>query len=150
MCTVNSIKVAMQRGSNRCGRMGSVFCRRQACTRYAKNRTSVLLKVGFAAVLQNEFAAVLAQGNGDFPGVLAGLFFNVPGMYSWSDVDVYRAVPGQPVVSPQYRTCAADGYGNDRYPGFSSYRESAEVKGHQAWYATKGAFGKEHQCMSLL
>jgi len=110
----------------------------------------VLCKVGFPAVSQNELAAVFPQGDGNFPIIFAGLFLDVAGMYSLSDVNVYRSAPGQPVVSPQYRTRAPDGHGNDRYSGFGSYRKSAEVKGHQARYAGKGAFGKKHQYMSRL
>ena len=50
---------------------------------------SVLCEIWFPAVSQNKFSAAFPQGNGDFPAVLADLFLNVVGMYSWSDVNVY-------------------------------------------------------------
>ena len=99
---------------------------------------------------QDELSAAFPQGNGNFPAVFAGLFPDIAGMYSLPDVNVYRSAPGQPAACPQYRTRAPYCYGNDRCSGFGSYRESAEVKGHQARYAGKGAFGKKHQCMSRL
>ena len=63
---------------------------------------SVLCKIGFSAVSQNEFAAAFPQGNGDFPGIFASLFLDVLGSYGLSDVNVYRSVPRPPVVSSQY------------------------------------------------
>jgi len=116
----------------------------------ATSLNRALSKVGLPAVPQDELSAAFPQGDGNFPAVFTGLFLDVVGMYGWSDVNVNRSAPGEPVLSPQYRACAADGYGNERYSGICSYSESTEVKGHQARYAGKGAFGKKHQCMSRL
>ena len=82
----------MQRSRDKC--LVCLQCTNQrrlnnACAWYAKNRMSVLCKIGFPAVSQNEFAAAFPQGNDDFPAVFAGLFLDVVGMYSWSDVNVY-------------------------------------------------------------
>jgi len=50
---------------------------------------SVLCKIGFPAVSENELAAAFPQGDGNFPVVFAGLFLDITGMYSLPDVNVY-------------------------------------------------------------